>query len=130
MTALKTDCIKTSAQELYMCASVHMYVFWGKSNRSDLLLVYHSVCNVNVTTNIDTLLFLIIILFSGCSNVNVWVKCLKSQAIVTEYFLKHSILLLTTSLLNKDKILSVCTWKRMNTFLPPRDFLNEFRWSI
>lgn len=32
VTALKTDCIKTSAQELYMCASAYMYVFWGKSN--------------------------------------------------------------------------------------------------
>lgn len=60
VTALKIHCFKTSAQELYICASVHMHMLAGAgimSHRSDLCLVYHFACNLNITGIIHTLLF-------------------------------------------------------------------------
>lgn len=58
VTALKIHCLKTSAQELYICASVYMHMLAGAgiiSHRSDLHLVHLFACNLNITGTINVL---------------------------------------------------------------------------
>jgi len=59
-------CLKISAQEMNICVSVHMHILAEAaiiSHRSDLCLVFHFTCNLNINGNKCIIILSIILCF-------------------------------------------------------------------